>query len=94
VSACLRVDSAVGVDSSLMSCQYRGPGGVINPAPTEFDGVSGGGDSGTAGAGGNGGSAGDGGDGQFGASGTAVSSACGGYAGAVVEDFLACPDAP
>lgn len=55
VSACLRVDSETGIDSSLMTCQYRSADGSITATPTKFDGLTEAGEVGAAGAAGVGG---------------------------------------
>ena len=96
VSACLRVDRETGIDSSLMTCHYRSADGSITATPTEFDGLAEAGEVGTTGA------AGVGGywhverarvnPGPAGLA--AVDNACGGFAGAIVTDFVSCPDAP
>jgi hypothetical protein len=96
VSACLRVDSETGIDSSEMICQYQSAEGTITATPTEFDGLAEASDVGAAGDAGVGGywHAGDVRTNPGAAGLAAADNACGGFAGAIVTDFVSCPDTP
>ncbi|MFT6629553.1 MAG: hypothetical protein ACJA1R_002830, partial [Flavobacteriales bacterium] len=88
-SACLRVDSEVGIEADLI-CAYRDPAGAEVFPPSEFDGRA---DGGT---GGDGGALGAGGTGQSGTApsgtdGLSGTDGCRGFAGAIVVDFSSCP---